>query len=770
MRRQAAPVSFPTRWLLLSLIPLFWCAVVWFGWLGFIEDKLVDWRFRWRGELESPIKVVYVDIDSTSLDEIGGWPWSRGYFAEAAKALVEEAHVKAVGIDVVLSDLGQAESADLRKQREGNQALRSYLLGHGNEGRPPPVVLAASFSAEQFRDSRGIQSRRFFPFLQGGLSDVSKIEPPELPTLAVGGQLLYTPAEVGLIDTLDGATRWVPLFAPTSLRTYPHMALELARLYYGVPPEGVKIEDDRVRLVDRTGKSLATIPLVRRQLLEVNWHSAWRSPQNPRISFSTVYNNAVLLGSRNPDLDLRSDEVGTAKAFFAQPEWKDAIVLIGPADSMLGDLGHNPFDSEPVPKVAIHGDLLKTIVSGSYLHRLPLWQGRPWAELLLVFGVGLAFAMLAGRGGARVLLVKLPAFVFLAAYVVLAFWLFRRSNWILPLGAPLGAAFTTAFGALLWQIWDEEREKRRIRDLFGTYLSPAVVEQLIESGEQPELGGHNAEITAFFSDVQDFSSLAEHLDASRLARLLNEYLSECTDIVQSEGGTLDKYIGDALVAMYGAPAAMENHAARACVSALRMQKKIAELRARWAADGSAWPETVNMLRARIGLNTGVSMIGNMGSRNRFNYTMMGDSVNLASRMESGAKHWGVYTLCTEATRTACETHAPGRIVFRNLGRIVVRGRAAAVGIHELVCFSDELTPELKECLEIFDAAMNRMYKQDWSSALTLFQRSAVLEALQPGRDPGVFTNPSLLRMERILFYRHSPPPSDWNGVESLDER
>lgn len=769
MLRRENPVPYAARWALLSLIPLVWCAAAWLGWLNFLEDKLIDWRFRWRGELSAPLKIVYVDIDSTSLDEIGGWPWSRGYFAETAKALLDEAHVKAIGVDVVFSDLGQSEAADLRRQREGNRALRAFLLGGGPAGRPP-VVLAASFSAERFRDSRGVKTLRFLPLLHRGDLDLSKIEPPEVPTLEFDGGILYTPPEVGLIDTIDGDTRWVPLFAPTSLRNYPHMALELARLYYGVPPEGVLVGDKSVRLVDARGKCLAEIPLWKRQLFEVNWHSAWRSPHNPRISFSSVYNHALLLKSRNPDPEKRKAEIDTAKAFFAQPDWRDAVVLIGPADAMLGDLGRNPFDPEPVPKVGIHGDILKTIVSGRYLQRPPLWGGLPWAEVLLVFAVGLSFAMLVGRGGSRVLLVKLPAFVFISTYAVLAFALFKYWNWVLPLAAPFGAAFTTAFCALIWQIWDEEKEKRRIRDLFGTYLSPAVVEQLIDSGVQPELGGHDAEITAFFSDVQDFSSFAEELDASRLAKLLNEYLGECTEIVQGEGGTLDKYIGDALVAMYGAPAPMENHAARACVSAILMQKKIAELRSRWAADSHPWPRPVLAMRARIGLNTGVSMIGNMGSRNRFNYTMMGDSVNLASRMESGAKHWGVYTLCTEATRSACETRAPGRIAFRSLGRIVVRGRAAPVGIHEIVGFADELGSEMKECLELFDVAMAKMYAQDWASALTLFQRSAVLEALQPGRDLGITTNPSLVRMERTLYYRHSPPEPYWDGVETMEDR
>ena len=220
--------------------------------------------------------------------------------------------------------------------------------------------------------------------------------------------------------------------------------------------------------------------------------------------------------------------------------------------------------------------------------------------------------------------------------------------------------------------------------MFGTYVSPAVVGQLVKSGQPPRLGGHEEEITAYFSDIQGFSRFAELMPPERLVELMNEYLTACTDVVTEEGGTLDKYIGDAVVAMFGAPIAQRDHAYRACLVALRVQARLAELRAKWREEGDRWPAVVAEMQTRIGLNSGPCVIGNMGSRTRFNYTMMGDNVNLAARMESGAKSWGVFTLCTEATRRACEQHAGDRVVFRPLGKIRVIGRAKPVAVFEVI--------------------------------------------------------------------------------------
>jgi adenylate cyclase len=308
--------------------------------------------------------------------------------------------------------------------------------------------------------------------------------------------------------------------------------------------------------------------------------------------------------------------------------------------------------------------------------------------------------------------------------------------------------------------------------MFGTYLAPALVAKMVDSGEDPQLGGVEEHITAYFSDIQSFSSFSENLTPPRLVSLMNEYLTACTDIVQAEGGTLDKYIGDAVVAIYGAPLALPDHPLKACVAALRVQKRCAELREKWSHEPQKnWPEIVLRLRTRIGLNSGPAVVGNMGSSSRFSYTMMGDTVNLAARMESGAKAWGVYTMCADPARIACESaDASRRVVFRALGRIVVKGRSAPVPIHELVGLREDLDDRTLEAIARFESGLQKYYAQDWEAARASFEASAILEPNRPELHPGIVSNPSLVYLRLVEELRAQPLGRDWNGVYVMREK
>ncbi|HYP18282.1 MAG TPA: adenylate/guanylate cyclase domain-containing protein, partial [Opitutus sp.] len=560
--------------------------------------------------------------------------------------------------------------------------------------------------------------------------------------------------------------RTVPAFALTEVRPFFHMAVELARLHYGVPVEGLRLSEDWLELVRADGTIAARIPLRDGQLVDVNWFSRWLSPErNPRIGFSTVFRYAEMRTSENPE------ERRAAEEFFAQPDFKDAVVLIGPVDPLMQDVAVTPLDDVvPVPKVGIHGNLVKTIIAGEYLRRLPEWRRFKWAEFGIVFALTAAVGVLATLGGARSLLLKGAAALVLVGYGWLGFHVFASQHLILPLAAPMAAALMTSFGGVIWQLIEEEKQKGRIKGMFGTYVSPQLVERMIESGENPQLGGHEDEITAYFSDIQSFSSFSEKLGSGPLVELMNEYLTACTDIVQEEGGTLDKYIGDAVVAMFGAPIALPDHAYRACVASQRVHRRLGELRQKWKSEGAKWPDIVWNMQSRIGLNSGLATIGNMGSRTRFNYTMMGDNVNLAARMESGAKSWGAYTMCTEATRSACVRHGGERVVFRALGRIVVKGRTQAVPIYEVVGLKEHVSDRTRECVGIFEEALARYYARDWEAALQLFGRSSALEPNQPGETPGVVSNPSRVYLEIVEHYRGEPPGPDWDGVYVMKEK
>src|SRR5581483_9974705 len=209
--------------------------------------------------------------------------------------------------------------------------------------------------------------------------------------------------------------------------------------------------------------------------------------------------------------------------------------------------------------------------------------------------------------------------------------------------------------------------------------SPQLVDRMVRAGEMPRLGGHQEVITAYFSDIQGFSGFSEILPPDRL------------------------------VAMFGAPIALPDDAYRACVATQRVQQKLGELREKWHGEGERWPEIVWKMQTRIGLNSGPAIIGNMGSRTRFNNTMMGDNVNLAARMESGAKSWGVYAMASEATRLACVEHGGDRVVFRALGRIQVMGRAQPVPVYEIVGLRETAAAATHECIAIFERGLERYY-------------------------------------------------------------
>jgi class 3 adenylate cyclase len=215
---------------------------------------------------------------------------------------------------------------------------------------------------------------------------------------------------------------------------------------------------------------------------------------------------------------------------------------------------------------------------------------------------------------------------------------------------------------------------QRIRDFFAGGAR-ADVARMIDAAKAPEVGAREVELTPWFASIHNYVGLAEALPLARLRDVMNAWFEVAAEEIERGGGTLDKFVGDAVIGMFGAPVAQPDHAAQACLAALRTQARVGELRERLRAEG--WPERVRPLRVRIGLHSGGALVGNMGTATRFNYTMMGDNVNLAARMESGAKSWGVGSLCTETTQRACELQVPGRIVFRSLGRIVVKGRASA---------------------------------------------------------------------------------------------
>ncbi|MGH7956748.1 MAG: CHASE2 domain-containing protein [Opitutaceae bacterium] len=744
---------FDWRYLFLLPIPLLWALLGHYGFLDRLENQFLDLRFRIRGEIEAPVNLIYVDVDTRAVQALGERPWSREAFGVAARALIENGGARAVGFDFVFSALGRASAlVDEARVAEGRLAFHRVIRKH------PNIILAVQYTEGQ-AVTQGAESMRKLPLLRMGKTDRSKNDVPEMPEWPLVGP---TWGRVGLIDFdieygSDGVPRWVPMFAHTMNPTLYHLSLQLVLQSLRLDETAVRIFDDRIDLVGADERVELTIPLREKQLVEVNWFSRWGSKLNPRVSLADVLGHERLLFSSKPE------ERAAAEEYF---NWfRGAIVLVGPTDTLLQDLAPTGMERAPVPKVGVHGNMVKTILTGKFLQHTPKWAN--WAG---VFALTLGVSWLAMTGGSRAIWFKLTAVALLLTYFGLCVVMFNEGHIVFPMAVPLGGALSTSFVGVIWQLLLEEKQKSRIKGMFGTYVSPQLVERMVASGKSPQLGGHEQEITAYFSDIQGFSAFSEILPPAQLVELMNEYLTACTDLVQNQGGALDKYIGDAVVAMFGAPITLPDHAYRACVASQLVHLKLGELREKWKGEGTKWPEVVWNMQSRIGLNSGFVTIGNMGSRTRFNYTMMGDNVNLAARMESGAKTWGVYTMVTETTKLQCEQHGGDRAVFRPLARLQVMGRAQAVPIFEIAGLKEFLPQAARDCIGVFEQGLAKFYARDWSEAVRLFTQSAELEPNQPGKTSGVKTNPSLVYIARARHYQVDPPPEDWDGRYVMTEK
>ena len=713
------------------------------GALAPLENYTINARLHYRGPIKSPVDLTYVDIDSESIRRLGNFPWNREFFALALDALFQHGGIKAAGMDFVFSNAG-IPALGREEAEKGTRALGKAI--HTNKN----VVLAATYGTQ----NRPLGDISSFPFVFEARYGKSQIGPPELPSFPVVGP---TWGHIGLIDTVGDDVRYLPFFAKSALHLYYPMSLNLALLHWGLNTSAVKIEKDRMFVLDNDGLVKAKIPLVMGQLVEPNWFNSWFSEADRHVSIADVIAFGQAAKSGTPE------EQELAKEFF-EP-LRDSIALIGPVDPLLKDLSIMPLSGQiPVPRVSVHGNLLKTITSGEFLYRLP-----QAANVAIIFALGFcatAFSLLPDRfsrpamflGGGLVL-----------AYIGAAFVLFQHYELLLPIIAPVGAAISCGFAGTFLQLSSQEEQKRWIKGMFGTYLSPALVERMVESGDEPQLGGFDAEITAFFSDVAGFSGFSELLTPQQLVALMNEYLTAMTDILMEQGCYVDKYIGDAIVGIYNAPAPVENHALRACVASQLLRQRMADLRKKWVSEGEKWPSIVGRMRMRMGMNTGFATVGNMGSSRRFNYTMMGDTVNLAARCESGAKSYGVYTMVTGETRRAAEA-AGDDCVFRFLDKIIVQGRSEPAEMHEIVCLRSDINEETKECIKIYDEGTAHYLLQQWDCAIAAFERSARLEWNRPKLNPDSQDTPSTVMLARALRLKANPPQGVWTGVYKMENK
>ena len=404
----------------------------------------------------------------------------------------------------------------------------------------------------------------------------------------------------------------------------------------------------------------------------------------------------------------------------------------------------------PMPKLG--QKFTRDTISGVYIHATAvnnLLRGDALTELGRVF-TGLVSFSLAAFAAAAALALG-PASAALAYLGIAAVWTAGATaafqhTLVLPLIEPLLAALAALGATIGYRFVVADRGKRLLRQSFSLYLAPAVVEKMVTSNKPPALGGEMRNVTVYFSDVADFSSFAEKIPPSELVAAMNEYLSAMTDIIEEHGGFVDKYIGDAIVAVFGAPLDDPDHAANAVRAALRCSTQLAELEHVSTAFGGT-------VRQRIGLNTGEALVGNIGSRRRFNYTVMGDMVNLASRLEGANKFFSTTVIASETTRNA----AGDAFEWRELDAIRVKGRVQEVKIYEPLGLAGAVSPEQRARTAAYAGGLARYRARDFAGAAAQFA--------QFQDDP-----PAARFAERARELAQHPPAPDWEPVNALEEK
>ncbi|PKK90807.1 MAG: hypothetical protein CVV64_07975 [Candidatus Wallbacteria bacterium HGW-Wallbacteria-1] len=422
---------------------------------------------------------------------------------------------------------------------------------------------------------------------------------------------------------------------------------------------------------------------------------------------------------------------------------KDRICLVGMSATSTTDIGVTPFQRR-YPMVGIHGNILNTLISGKYIV-----QDSTELRFFLFLALGAVTGFIVPgfrikRGGSLCLLLSI-------LYSFAAVWTFRKLGVWLALAGPLCVILVSYTLISFIKFITEEKEKRFIKGAFGQYLSPKIIEQILADPSKLQLGGEKKVCTAFFSDVAGFSTISEHLTPEELVQLLNEYLTEMTNIILSYDGTVDKYEGDAIIAIFGAPINYDDHARRACEASVRMQKRLIELRDKWRSEGK------QELTVRIGLNTGAMVVGNMGSIQRMDYTMMGDSVNLASRLEGANKPYGTHAMISEFTYEHCRDF----IEARELDKIRVVGKNEPITVYELMDVAGGLDVDRQRMVTDYHRGLQLYKSAKWEDALKVFQ-SILADFPEDG--------PSRTYEQRCREFIASPPSADWDGVYVLKSK
>jgi len=712
----------------------------------FMELKVYDLKFRVRGPVPASQEVVILGIDDDSVAAYGRWPWSREEQARLVDR-VKEAAPRVIVLDITFPE--KQETATIRTlanlcqeivkrggskdivalvEEEQHRANVDLILAEAIR-RGPPTILGFFFE-KVGGTAGGVQVTALMApsFVRASTYNVVRLldtEPSRIPLIGAAGVKLNIPeineAAAGagyfnMLPDVDGTVRWFPMtilygpdfFAPMSLvamthyRGNPTTAITLSRV--GV--ESIRVGNQEVP-VDRHGRML------------INY-------LGPPGMVPTYSAKALLEGSL------------PAEAL------KDKIILVGATAVGIYDLRVTPF-SGVFPGVEVQATVLDNLLRSNFI-RVPKF-GLP-LMLLILLGLGVMLGLLLPQLSAA------WAFVFtlllIEGFTFSNYFLFSRLGIQLELFYPLMEIVGVYLGITMQRFLAEERERLRIRKAFESYVAPAVVQEMLKHPEALRLGGERRVISVLFTDIRGFTTMSEHLDPEGVVKLLHDFLNPMSNIIINQGGTIDKYMGDAIMALFGAPLEQPDHARQACRAALQMEDTLEELNRQWAKQGRP------PLRIGVGVNTGPVAVGNMGSDRLFDYTAIGDNVNLASRLEGLTKYYGTNILISQATAGALENG----FILRDVDRVKVKGKAQASDIFE-VMGEGEPDPELARFLTAYHQGLALYRQMRWPDSIAAFEK-----ALEVQPDDA----PSQRYLALARKHQETPPHPEWEAVTVMDEK
>lgn len=673
-----------------------------------IEAQTYDWRIkRAVSQPENPIDdIVIIDVDERSIQKLGSYyHWPRQYWKKMIDYL-SNAGVSLIGLDFIFDP----DPRHLSEEKEFQESIRvaevvcnTFYFSMADPEHFRPAMAKEPDELEYSRFTQDVPRDLF-----DRLIPQERIEPEYAGFLNAGMAAGY----VNLFPDPDGVLRRIPIFLRFNENVYGAFSTQIAMKIWQISKVNFDKKSSKILFNSNSGKQYE-VPIDGFGQILIHYVGGFKS-----FRYVSFYD--VLMG------------------FLPAEYFKDKIVLIGSSLPGLYDLRTTPLQPA-FPGVEVNANVIYQLLHQNFIHQLSSLE-KLW--FLFVFGLIIGIILVFPRPVGSII----TAVVLIFLTILMGLFTIENFEYWIPLISPLFIIIISFAIIYVYRYLFEEKDKRKIRKIFSHYVSPSVVEVMLKNPEKVKLGGEKKSCTVLFSDIVGFTTLSEKLEPGKLVTHLNEYLTSMTNVVIQNRGMLDKYEGDAIMAVFGAPIEIENSAELACTSALQMQKQLKMLQDYWSKIGR--PE----LRTRIGINSGEMVVGNMGSDTRFDYTVVGDAVNLASRLESVNRIYDTKIIIGENTYDIVQD----KFMIRPLDLIRVRGKNKPVRIYELIGFKDDkVSPEFKDTILEYKRGFKNYLLRDWDQAALYFQKALQLSATD---------GPSNLYLQRCQDFKINPPDENWDGV------